>query len=183
MTDQPITRTKRGLDIGAAAELADLFHELSHDPKVRGELGRVIKKARPDSPHARAFFDVEVDDKIETLRKEQADRDLKTQQDAVLSRMNAQRASLLTGDTGRKYSEDDVKQIEALMEKKGISDYEDGAILWASTQPPITKPGNEPTQHGTTWEFPEWADFGKDPIGASRRRAQEVIAEFQRRRA
>jgi len=144
-THQP-QRTKRGLDLATAAELGDLLHELTHDKKFRGKLGRLIKEAKPDSPHAAAFSDVDVDDRFEAFKAEQEAKDLKRQQDAILARMNQQRASLLTGGPdgeGRKYVEEDVKQIEALMQRKGISDYDDGATLYAATLPPIDPRGSE----------------------------------------
>ena len=187
MTEPAADRSKRGLPLQVAAELGDLLHELTHDPKARGEIGRVIRKVRPDSPHAAAFADLENEDRITAFEQKQADKELKAQQQAVLDRMNAQRASLLTGGQdgqGRKYSEEDIGKIEALMQKKGITDYDDGATLYAATLPPVNpKPENLPQQHGATFEFPEWSTFGKDPVRASRNIAHQVIDEFQRKRA
>lgn len=186
MTDTGTFRTKRGLDARTASELADLLHELSQDPKTRGELGRVIRKAKPDSPHAQAFKDLEVEDRFEELSRKEEEKELKRQQDAVVARMNQQRARLLTGGddgSGPKYDEDTIKKIESLMEKKGITDYDDGAVLFAATQPPVSKPITDLPKHGTTWEFPEFATFGKDPVRASRDIAAQVINEFQRKRA
>jgi hypothetical protein len=185
MSDTHITRTKGGLDIGTAADLADLFYKLSHDKKTRKAIAKAVKDLAPESPHAAAFSDVEIEDKFEKFKEEQSERQIKDQQEALLARMNMQRNKLLTGDEegGRKYSEDDVKKIEALMQKKGISDYDDGAVLYASTLPPDNpRPGDKdiPSAHGATWEFPEWAKFGKDPVGASRDTAHTVISEFMR---
>ena len=186
MSDTHITRTKGGLDIGTAADLADLFYKLSHDKKTRKAVAKAVKEIAPDSPHAAAFSDVEVDDKFEAFKQEQAERDTKAQQEAILARMNMQRNRLLTGgdeEGARKYSEDDVKKIEALMQKKGITDYDDGAVLYASTLPPNDpRPGDKdiPPAHGATWEFPEWGKFGKDPTSAARDTAHTVITEFMR---
>lgn len=186
MSDTHITRTKRGLDLGTAADLADLFHSLSHNPKTRKIIAKAVKDAAPDSPHAAAFSDVEIEDKFESFREEQTKKETEKQQEAILARMNMQRNRLLTGGEegeGRKYSEDDVKKIESLMQKKGITDYDDGAVLYASTLPPDDpRPGDKgiPPAHGATWEFPEWAKFGKDPVGASRDTAHTVITEFMR---
>ena len=85
------------IDANVAQDLARLALDLSHDKKFRGKFGKLIKEAKPDSPHAAAFPDVEIEDKFETFRAEQEAKELKRQQDAVLSRMNAQRAALLTG--------------------------------------------------------------------------------------
>ena len=181
-----IQRTKRGLDLGTAADLADLFHELSHNKETRKAVAAAVKKLRPDSPHAQAFSDVDMQDQFENFRQEQENRDLERQRSDMLARMNQKRAALLSGGAdgeGRKYSEDDVKAIESLMQSKGISDYEDGAILYAATLPPIDpRPGEEMPQHGSTWEFPEWGKFGADPVKASRDTAHTVITEFMRKR-
>lgn len=174
------------IDPNVAQDLARLALDLSHDKKTRKAFAKIVREAKPDSPHAAAFADVEVEDRFEAFKNEQEQRDIKRQQDQIVARMNERRAALLNGDesTGRKYSEDDVKKIEALMEKKGLTDYDDAAILYAATLPPAnTKPENQPTQHGATWEFPEWATFGKDPVKASRNLAHQVIDEFQRKRA
>lgn len=171
------------IDPAVAQDLASLAMELSQNKETRGAFGRLIKKAKPDSRHALAFADLEIEDKFETFKKSQEDERLKAQQDAIVERLNAQRARLLNGDGERKYSEDDIKAIEALMQKKGISDYDDGATLYAATLPPVTKPTEQPIQHGTTWEFPDLDKFGKDPVRASRDIAGQVIGEFMRKRA
>ena len=165
-----------------AADLARLALDLSHNPETRREFGKLVKKAKPNTPHAQAFADVEIEDKFETFKSDLEAKEIKRQQDAVMARMNAQRARLIDGDEeGRKYSEDDVKKIEALMERKGIVDYDDGRILYSATLPPESpKPVDVPV-HGTTWEFPEFAKFGKDPVKASRDVAAQVISEFQRK--
>lgn len=177
---------KRTFDPDTASDLANLMAELSHNPKTRKAVAKAIKDVMPDSPHARAFADVEVEDRFDTFRSEQEAKDLKRQQDAVLDRMNLQRAALLTGGPdgdGRKYGEDDVKKIESLMQQKGISDYEDGATLYAATLPPVDpRPQDIAPQHGSTWEFPEWGKFGADPVKASRDTAHNVITEFMRKR-
>lgn len=174
------------IDPAVAADLAKLALELSHNKDTRRDFGKLVKKAMPTSRHAAAFSDVDLEDKFESFEKRQEEKEIERQKQSVLDRLNAQRRSLLTGGgngEGRKYSEDDVKKIEDLMQKKGISDYEDGAVLYASTLPPEnTKPTNLPPQHGTTWEFPEFARFSPDPVKASREIAGEVIAEFQRNR-
>ena len=122
----------------------------------------------------------------ESFRAEQEAKELERQQKEMLARMNSARARLLTGDEdggGRRYSEDDVKAIESLMQKKGITDYEDGATLYAATLPPVDPQPHEITpQHGSTWEFPSWAEFGPDPIKASRNEAHKAITELMRKR-
>ena len=176
---------KPQIDPNVAADLAGLMLELSHNKETRREIGKLVKKAKPESPHAAAFADVEMEDRFESFKSEQEAKDIKRQQDAIMARLQGQRQRLLDGDeSGRKYSEDDVKAIEKLMEKKGYTDYEDAAVLYAATLPPEnTKPQNRPVEHGATWEFPEWGTFAKDPTKASRNIAHQVIDEFARKRA
>jgi hypothetical protein len=170
-----------------ANDLAVLFLKLSHDPKTRKVIAKAVKEGAPDSPHAKVFTDVEISDQFESFKAEQEQRELKKQQDEMLARMNAKRSALLTGGpdgSGRKYAEDDIKKIEDLMQRKGITDYEDGATLYAATLPPIDNLPSDvpPAQHGATWEFPEWGKFGADPVKASRDTATSVISEFMRKR-
>jgi spermidine/putrescine-binding protein len=178
--------TQPQLDPATAQDLASLFIQLSQDPKTRKKIAQAIKEGASDSRHAKAFSDIEIEDKFEKFKQDQEDRELERQKSALLAEMNRKRNGLLTGGPdgeGRKYSEDDVKKIEALMEKKGISDYDDGATLYAATLPPID-PNHEyePPQHGSTWEIPEFAKFGPDPVRASRESAHAIIGEFMRKR-
>jgi len=187
MSDTSQQPQRRTVDPATQAELSDLLLQLSHNPKTRKSLAKAIKEISPNSPHAQAFADVEVEDKFENWTKAQEEKELKRQQDEWLRQANAKRAALLVGGpdgAGRKYSEDDLKKIEDLMTKKGIADYEDGAVLYASTLPPVDpSPGSEPPPaHGATWEIPEFAKFGADPVKASREVAHNVISEFMRKR-
>ena len=103
-----------------------------------------------------------------------------------MEHLESKRRALLTGGPdgqGRKYSEDDLKKIEDLMQKKGISDYDDGATLYAATLPPVDpSPMSEVPEHGATWEFPEWAKFGENPDKAARNTAHSMIKDFMRKR-
>jgi hypothetical protein len=178
------------LDPAVAADLGALMHSLSQNPKTRKLIAKAVKEAAAEDAsakrHTAAFTDVDLSEQFESFRSEQEQKEIKRQQDEVLARMNRQRAALITGGadgSGRKYAEDDVKAIEALMQRKGISDYEDGATLYAATLPPVDPtPQNMPTMSGTTFEFPEWSKFGSDPNKAARDTANTVITEFMRKR-
>ena len=173
------------IDDATAARLGRMFVEMSHG-KERKTVAKAVRAHAPDSPEARSFADVEQEERFESFKAEQEQREIARQKDEVLARVGAQRARLLSGGEGgtdRKYSEDDLKKIEDLMQKKGIIDYEDGATLYAATLPPeSSKPSNIPKTHGATWEFPEWAKFSKDPVKASRETANQVITELMRAR-
>jgi hypothetical protein len=179
----PLSRSKRGLAIEVAADLGDLLYDLTHDEKHRAKVGKLIKEARPDSPHAKAFKDVELEDRLSAFEEQQQQREIEGQRKAIVSRMEAQRQRLLDGDDdggGRKYSEDDIKKIEELMEKKGLTDYEDGATLYSATMPQPGPLGEDPIR-GSTWEFPEFAKFKDDPVKTSKEVAYDVIRELQQK--
>jgi hypothetical protein len=183
MGDDP----KPQIDPAVAQDLARLALDLSHDKKFRKQFGKLVKEAKPESPHAAAFADVDIEDRFESFKSEQEQREIKRAQDAIMERLNTQRQKLLTGSEDGSapiYDEDTVKKIEELMQKKGISDYEDGRILYAAINPPAnTKPSNEPAPPGATWEMPAFAEYAKDPNKAARNNAYAVIDEFRRRRA
>jgi hypothetical protein len=185
MTDAGNLRSKRGLTMDVAAELGDLLYDLTHDKKTRAKIGRIIREAQPDSNHAKAFKDVELDERFDAFEKAQEDKALEEARKSALARMETQRASLLSGGddgNGRKYSEDDLKKIEELMQKRGIIDYEDGAVLYSAANPQAGPLEDEPVTPGTTWEFPEFAKFKDDPIKASREVAFQAIRELRTRK-
>lgn len=184
-------RTRRGLELATAAELGDLLHELSHSPEGRREVGRLIKKYKPDSAHAQAFTDVELEDKFEAFKTEQEQDRLKRESELANQELARQRHALLTGGAdgaGRKYSEEQVKQIEELMIARGIRSYADGATIYGAINPPVDPDheGGAP-RHGASYDFPtvgtlSFEDFAKNPNAASRDMAHSLIDEFNRRK-
>jgi hypothetical protein len=185
-------RSRRGLDLATAAELGDLLHELSHhkDKAARRKVGKLIKEYLPDSPHAQAFTDVDLQDQFDTFKEEQEADRLRRESEAVNRELARQRNALLTGGAdgeGRKFTEDQVKEIETLMQTRGVRSYEDGATLYAATNPPVDPTHEQAPRHGTTYEFPtiggmSFDDFAKNPSLASRNMAHELIDEINRRK-
>lgn len=174
----------RAPDPTIAAELGKLLFELGHGKESREDIGRVIRKHKPDSPHAAAFADIEMKERQEAWEKKQEEERQKQKQEEFAARLTAQRQRLIDGDEGgRKYTEDDVKKIEALMEKKGVFDYEDGAVLYSATLPPITRPEDEPpAPNSRTWEIPDFERYAKDPNRAAQETAYAMIRDFSRQR-
>jgi hypothetical protein len=175
------------LDPAVAADLGQLAYELGHDPKTRKEFGKLVKTAKPDSPHARAFADVDLEDKFAAFEEKQAKKELEAQQQAYLANMNRQRQNLLTGGAdgkGPKYAEDEVKKIEKFMEENGITNYAHGAVLYANENPPLSPPDNDPppNMHGDRWTIPDFEKFKDDPDGAARNVAYGVIKEFRQKK-
>ena len=98
---------------------------------------------------------------------------------------------MLTGGadgSGRKFSEDQVKEIEELMVSRGIRSYDDGATIYGTINPPVDPDhdGDAP-RHGATYQFPtvgnlSFEEFAKNPNGVSRDMAHQLIDEFNRRK-
>jgi hypothetical protein len=169
------------------ASISDLFYELCHDPKTRKKARDLIKDRDPAL--AAQFADVTVDERMEEFEAKQADKELKRQQDEHVRRLSEQRAALIADG---KYTEDQVKEMETgVMARYGLSDYKAAATLYASENPPATPTPPALKPGGATWEFPSvevggkvvpFADFAKDPAGASRNAAFNVIEGFGRSR-
>ena len=182
MTDAP-----KPIDPNVAQDLARLALDLSHDKKTRKAFGKIVREAKPIRPMPRRLPMWKSRTSSRRSSPKSSSSESSGQQDAIVEKLNRDRQQLLAGsDDGSapKYDEDTVKKIEELMQKKGISDYEDGRILYAALNPPAnTKPSNEPTPPGATWELPAFAEYAKDPNKAARNNAYAVIDEFSRRRA
>src|ERR1700722_19939611 len=88
------------IDPIVAQDLARLALDLSHNKEYRKDFGKLVKKFKPDSPHAAAFADVEIEDKFEAFERREEEKEIKRQQDAIVQRMNTQRQRLLTGEEG-----------------------------------------------------------------------------------
>jgi len=182
--------SKRGLPLATATELGDLLHELTHSKAGRRRVAELIREVMPDSPHAQAFNDVDIEEKFEKFKEEQEADRLRRESEAVNRELARQRNALLTGGPdgqGRKYTEEQVVQIEDLMVKRGVRSYDDGATLYAATNPPVDPDHESAPQHGATYEFPtignlSFEEFAKAPDRASRNMAHQLIGEFQRRK-
>ncbi len=171
------------------SELSRMFFELSHDPKTRKQVAKLVKEKFPD--RAASFSDVDLQDQVQALRDEQEQREQVAEGRRAQEALNRQRGELIT--SGR-YNEDQVQDIEKIIARHGSTlDYNTAAVLYAHENPP--NGGNEgppPDERtGATWEFPTvsgkdgkpipFADFAKNPTAAAQNAAYQVITEFKRR--
>jgi len=183
----PRPSRQRNFNPDVAENLATLFHQLTHNPKTRRQIYEAMKVGAPEQVRG-VFADMEVEDQLATDRKKREEDDNKRLLDSHLSRMAQQRQALLSeGLNGRTYSEEDLKKLEEYMQRKNLSDYNDGAVLWShENPPPAPGPGPIP-DHGATFEFPtvgnlSFKDFAANPTGAARNMAHQVITEIARAR-
>lgn len=129
----------------AQADLAQLAIGLANDP----EIGLIVKKRISQLDPTKRFPEVDTADIRAEIRKEFETRDMNRQKDEALERQRQQRQSLIS--SGR-FQEDDVKEIEKLMEKEGIANYDTAAKIFAADRKPAT-----PTHEikSRVWEMPK----------------------------
>lgn len=166
MADQALTPE-------AEKQLASMMMGLTKSEKH----GKVAKKMLSEEFGMR-FPDIEkeeIDTQLnsfkENFKQEQKIEEVKRQTAAA-------RQSLV--DSGR-FNEEEIGKLEKMMEEKGISNYEDAAIIYNSQLRPA-----EPTPviKSNTWEFPS---LKPEDVGNMTQRAREtagkVINEFRNRKA
>lgn len=155
-------------------EIAELAMKLAANAKTRKTFLNAVKEVDPNQ----RFPAHEVEDLREEMKaereREKEERKLDEERKATEARLNAQRAALV----GKGYSDDQLKEVEAVMTKYGITDYEAGADLYQARKP--AAPPESPTG---TWDFPLIDGLVADPTKAARNEAFKVITELKRGRA
>lgn len=157
----------------AQAQLAELSISLAHNPKTRKAFTKLVQEVDP----SKRFPDVEADDLRDTIKNEFEVRDQQAEARRIKAQTENQRADLL--ESGR-YKEEDVKEIEKIMEKHGISDYDVAAKVYSAD----TKPAS-PTSDikSRTWQMPQ---LKKEDLGNltqnARDKAYATIDEIRGRR-
>ena len=155
-------------------DLAELAMKLAANQETRKPFLNAVKKVDP----SRRFPSQEVED-LRAEMKEERDREkeeakLARERDQIERRLEAQRKSL-----SPKFSDEQLTEIESVMTKYGITDYEAGADLYQARKP-AAPPPDGPT---ATWEFPTFEGLMENPTKAARNEAFRVIEEIKRGRA
>jgi hypothetical protein len=150
-------------------ELGRLLKKLSGHPQTRRETYKLLKKANPNA----RFIDQELEDYKEAEAKRREDEKLERERQAVMTRLENERKAL-----AERYDEEHIKEIEALMQKHGISSYEIGAKLYASEVAPSR--GSSSNPQGQTWTMPDNKDLLADPRKWATDQAANIIEEFKR---
>lgn len=169
MTEKTITLTEDAYK--TLKDLSELTLKIANDPKTRKKFVGIVKEIDP----SRRFPDVEQDDlRAEFKASLEADKQ-EREAEKVKARLEGQKSALRS-----RYDEKAIDEIEKLMEKKGISDYEDGAILYGATLQ-AAKPTYEVNDH--KWTMPA---FDIKTIGNkadSRAKIYQAIDDINRNRA
>ena len=170
--------------------LSRLMVTMSQRPETRPMLAEMVSKVDPES--AKAFGDVFLEKKFNEFKQSFQNERLQEKMERAQSSRENQKRSVIDK---RGFSDDQVKQVETLMTHYGVNDWEAAADIYAQRNPPDDpnmKPPPEIEHGGATWEFPtvpgkdgkmiSFDDFRKNPQGASRNAAIQVITEFKRNR-
>jgi hypothetical protein len=161
------------------AALATLMRKMANDPKYRAYVAKAAKEIEPERYPESSFADVKVDDLDKKLESKFAEFDAKQETARVERRLREQKKAL-----SEKYEPEQIAEIEKLMEKHGLHDYDIGAKVYAADVPPIDpKRGGlpPPAKFGERWEFPpNMEEFRKDPAGAALRGAYADIDRLRR---
>ena len=153
-------------------ELGKLALKVGNNPETRPEFIKAVKKV---SPGARFPVD-ETNDRITALEQQLADEKLRVQQAAVIANQEKQKSGLAT-----KFSPEQIVEIESIMTKYGLSDYDAAAKIYGADFKPAKPSGREASRHGSTWEFPELPGLFDNPEKAARDAAYAVIDELRGR--
>jgi hypothetical protein len=153
------------------AEIGQLALKLRHNPKTKRQFTKLVKEIQPDI----SFPDADLEDvkeeasaKIEAFREELARK-------ALEESLAKDRAKI-----AERYDDKQIKEIEQVMAQKGLSSYEDAAVLYAHHQPPASPESVRPP---TSLELPTDENWLKNPRKLARDTAFDVIQEMRRKSA
>jgi hypothetical protein len=165
-TLRPLTEDER-----AEIELGRLLKKVTNHPKTRRQAYQLLQQVKPEL----RFPDMELEDYKQQETQRRAKEEMDRQHAAALASLEAGRAKLR-----ERYSDEHVKEIEALMTKHGIADYEIGAKLWGTETGPDNYSQSNP--QGQTYTMPSDKDLLADPRKWATDQAALVIDEFKRAR-
>lgn len=176
------------LSVEQQADLASLAYELGHNPQTRAGLAHLVNRVDPQRARA-SFPDIVQANQFAALERKVEQRFQKEEAEKLKARHEAQRDKLRD-----RYSDEQIGEIQNEMSRAGITDWEDGAILYAGRNPAADPRYQPPERHdrpGAKWEFPTVAgrdgkpmtfkDFAHDPRTASMDAAYSIISDFKNR--
>lgn len=158
------------LDEQATRDLANLALGMSRDKELRPLVNKFLKKTS-----GKVLPDVEMEELRAEIKSDLEKEKQEREAEKVKLRLEAQRDSLKS-----RYEDKDISEIEKLMEKYGLSDYEAAAKLYAADTTPA-----EPTHDigSQNWELPkvEVKDLG-NLVTRRRSNIHSVIGDIIKQR-
>jgi len=137
------------------------------------ETGRPFRKLVKKVDPSRTFPGDDVQDLREEFEAKEKERTEKAEHQRILDAQEAQRK-----DVAGRYSGDEVKEIEAIMTKHGLADYQVGEELYLSRRKPATA-RDEVLSQGRTWSLPEADGLVENPSKWANDQAVKVIDEIK----
>ena len=110
------------------AEIGTLALKLRHNPKTKRSFTKLVKEVAPDI----SFPDADIDDLRDEIIADRAKEKEDRENERLTARLAAERNEL-----AHNYDEENLKKIEDVMVKKGLSSYQDAAVLYAHENPPV----------------------------------------------
>jgi len=170
----PANPSLEGYTEAQREQLARTAHQLLSSPEVSRETKRLLKKIDPNLQ----FPDVDMDERFEAFKQEQANKEREREERERVSRSNAEWESACKRMESRGFKVDDVKKV---MTDRGILN-PDTAMDFMANEAKLAEP--TPDSLSYTLELPEHAkEIAKDPNNWAKREAHKVVSEIMRSRA
>jgi hypothetical protein len=145
-----------------------LAMQMAGNPKTREQF---FHTARQADPSIRLPADVQLAQfKRENVRERQEEK-IRTEAEKAQEQQTAARKRL-----SKKYTEEQIVEIEAVAQKYGISDYDAAAKVYGSDLKPA-KADSRP-RRSSTWDLPEFEKYAKEPARAAQDAAYDLIDRF-----
>jgi len=160
----------------AISELAALSKRLSEDPATRKDFLRLTKKVHPDLPVPEIEMEEATNARVSAAEKRVMELEAKLRQKEVKEELAKRRNSLKEAGVAR--SEDDIKEIEKIMNEKGIANHDTAAEYWK-----WMKEASTPVSSGFPQPVMSRMDiqgYMKNPVGAARENAAAALAELRK---
>lgn len=155
-------------DFIRSKQLRDVTASILKNPKAKRLLQQAHKLVDPNAvtpdldedERSNAAYK-ELHDRLTAFEKEAKEKEAKAEQDRTLAALNASIDSGIAKLRAAGWTDEGVNGVRELMEKKGILDVEDAAILFEKANPP--PPPSTPSGSGS-WGFFEMPGDGQDDL-------------------
>ncbi len=158
--------------------------KLGADSKLRPKLQDLVKEAYPEAELPADYKAhktlLSVEEKLAAFEKAQADKEEAARKAELTKQYESEIKSRRRALKKQGYTDDGIKELETLMEERGLADYDAAEALYEKLHPkqaPVT-----PSNYGRDWDFasPEETDADhKLLLGGSRKHAGRAYQEKQ----
>lgn len=173
------------LNLDQQRALANLAYTLGHNPKTRAGFARLVSEVDPGRARA-AFGDV-----LQEHRFNQLEQKIEEKLDLSGARAQREKFDRQREKLKERYDDKQIGEIEKVMQRVGLADWDAGATLYAAENPqpdPSLMPPDDAPE--TKWGFPtvpgrdgkelSFKEFAADPRTHSMNAAYKIIGEFKR---